>query len=114
MPGNFHDDDSGSGNVLLHHYTFPNGDVTTVTPSGTTTVKADDETLTAPASASTKGTSVSQSKNTVAAGTQSASAASSSSANAAPSQYTGGTVSLSSVHVALLAVAALPVVTAAI
>ena len=114
MPGNFHDDDDVSGNVFLHVYTFPNGDVTTVTPTSTATAKADDDTPTTTALASTKGTNASQSETTIAAGTQSASAASSSQGNPAPSQYTGGAVFRSGVNAVLLAVAALPVVLAAV
>jgi hypothetical protein len=114
VPGNFYDDDDGSGNLFLHVYTFPNGDVTTVAPSSTATAKAGDETRTTPTSASTKGMSASQSENTVATGTKSPGSSSSSQVNAAPTQYTGGAVSRFNVHVVLLAAAALPVVAAAI
>ena len=114
MPGNFHDDDDGSGNLFLHVYTFPNGDVTTVAPSSTATAKAGDETRTTPTSASTKGMSASQSENTVATGTKSPGSSGSPSVNAAQSQYTGGAVFRSGVNAVLLAVAALPVVLAAV
>jgi len=135
MPGNFRDEDGGSGNVFLPFYTMPNGEVTTVTKStSTATAISGDETTSAPVLASTTEASVIQSKTgtvaggsqpsvasssssqsgTVAAGTQSSGSSDSSFSNAAPTQYTGAAMSRSDVRVGLLAIAALPIVVAAI